>query len=166
MVLRVVRGSVIDQPVDAIVNAANTRMRGGGGIDGMIHLRAGAQLLRELQRVAPRGSEVSEAVVTGAGDLPHRHIIHVAGPIWRGGDENEPELLAASYRNALLAADGLACESVAFCSLSTGSFRFPLELAAPIAVRTMRETTVVHVQAVTLAMFGAAEFDVFSAAVR
>lgn len=165
MKIRVVRGSVIEQDVDAIVNAANTLMRGGGGIDGRIHERAGPSLLRELQRVAPRGAEVAEAVVTGAGDLPHRFIVHVAGPIWRGGNHGEAELLAASYRNALLAADARGCRRVAFCSLSTGSYRFPLELAAPLAVQTLREATVANVAEVVLAMFGAEEFAVFSAAV-
>ena len=162
--LEIVRGSVTDQAVDAIVNAANTRMRGGGGIDGRIHQLAGPRMLEALRRAAPRGSVVGEAIATPGFDLPHRYVIHVAGPIWRGGSEGEPEALAASYRNALLTADRLECASIGFCSLSTGAFGYPVELAAPLAIATLRQTLpdLQIVNRIVLAMFGKTEFDVFS----
>src|SRR5579875_1979407 len=99
--IEVVRGSVTEQPVDAIVNAANTSMQGGGGIDGRIHREAGRGLMEELRRVAPHGSPMSVPVVTGAHNLPHKKIIHVAGPVWHGGKNGETGQLAACYYNAL-----------------------------------------------------------------
>src|SRR5438477_2815955 len=99
--IEVVRGSVTAQDVDAIVNAANAMMRGGGGIDGRIHSEAGPGLLEELKRVAPDGAETGTAIITGGHKLKQRHIIHTAGPIWRGGKQGEPERLADSYRNSL-----------------------------------------------------------------
>lgn len=158
--ISLVRGALTEQPVDVIVNAANTRMRGGGGIDGRIHQLAGRKMLDELQRVAPRGAEVSEPFVTLGHDLPHRHVIHIAGPVWRGvGDE--PELLEATYRNAYLKAVGLGAGSVGFCSISTGAFGFPLELGAVIAVRTVSELVRIHPMKVVFAMYGAEEYEVF-----
>ena len=163
--LTLVRGSVTDQAVDAIVNAANTRMRGGGGIDGRIHQLAGPRMLEELRRVAGQGAEVGEAVVTRGYDLPQPIVIHVAGPIWRGGHEGEAEALAGAYRNALLAAESERCVSVAFCSISTGAFGYPLALAAPLAVATLTDTgaNLVHVERIVLAMFGREEYDAFHA---
>lgn len=164
MKINIVRGSVLDQGADVIVNAANTLMRGGGGIDGRVHQLAGPKLLLALQRVAPRGAEVAEAVVTPGFNLPAKWIVHVAGPIWRGGDQGEGEQLAACYRNALLAADKTESESVAFCSISTGTFGFPLDLAAPIALRSLAETghELHHIKKLTVALFGQEEFQVFS----
>ncbi|MEO6907968.1 MAG: macro domain-containing protein, partial [Abditibacteriaceae bacterium] len=104
--IQVVRGSVIDQDVDAIVNAANTMMRGGGGIDGAIHRAAGSGLLEELRRAARQGSATGEAIVTGGHDLKQKHIIHVAGPIYRNySPEEAAHLLAECYSNALEAAE-------------------------------------------------------------
>jgi O-acetyl-ADP-ribose deacetylase (regulator of RNase III) len=164
-VFEVVRGSVTDQEVDAIVNAANGAMRGGGGIDGRIHRSAGSGLMMELIRVAPGGAKTGQPVVTGAHNLPQKHIIHVAGPVWRGGNKGEPELLADCYRNCLAESDKLSLASIAFCSISTGIYGYPLADAAKIAVATAvayvrnhAETTLTRI---VFAMYGQEEFDVF-----
>src|SRR5579883_1324334 len=135
--VEVVRGSVTDQPVDAIVNAANTGMQGGGGIDGRIHRAAGPGLMEELARVAPHGAKTGTAVITHAHNLPHKHIIHTPGPVWNGGSRGEPELLASCYRESLKLADQFELESIAFCSISTGVYGYPIEEAAPLTVETV-----------------------------
>src|SRR5947209_6697925 len=112
--ISVVRGSLVDQDVEYIVNAANTMMRGGGGIDGVIHRMAGPNLLLELYREAPHGCNTGEVVVTEAYDLKHKGIVHTPGPRWKDGLHGEPELLAASYRNSLQAVHELKGESIAF----------------------------------------------------
>ncbi|MEI7576914.1 MAG: macro domain-containing protein [Armatimonadota bacterium] len=158
--ISVVRGALTDQPVEVIVNAANTRMRGGGGIDGRIHHLAGRGMLEELRRVAPSGAEVAEPVVTSGHDLPHRYVIHIAGPVWREiGDE--PDLLEATYRNAYLKAVELGVESIGFCSISTGAFGFPLELGGEIAVQTISALVTEQPLKVVFAMYGLEEFEVF-----
>ncbi|OWU65684.1 MAG: hypothetical protein CBB60_003420 [Armatimonadetes bacterium Cent15-Ar3] len=159
--ISVVRGALTDQSVDVIVNAANTRMRGGGGIDGRIHQLAGPKMLDELRRIAPRGAEVAEPFVTAGYELPHRHVIHIAGPIWRGtGDE--PGLLESTYGNAYLKAVELGVPSIGFCSISTGAFGFPLALGAEIALRTVVALAEDHPLDVVFAMFGAEEYEAFS----
>jgi O-acetyl-ADP-ribose deacetylase (regulator of RNase III) len=163
--IEVVRGSVLDQDVDAIVNAANTMMRGGGGIDGVIHRAAGDGLLEELRRVAPKGSSTGEAIVTGGHDLKQQYIIHVAGPIYRNYDPDEAaHLLAACYANALQAAEERALTSIGFCSISTGVYGYPLEEAAPVALVTTKkyfQDNDSTIQRVIFAMFTAREFEVF-----
>ena len=158
--MTVVRGSLLDQNVDVIVNAANTLMRGGGAIDGLIHQRAGFKMLLELQRVAPRGCEMGEVVVTPGFELPHQWVIHTPGPIWRGGNANEDELLANCYRNSMLKAQEIGAKSIAFCSISTGVYGFPIDRAAPIAISTIAPLAD-QFERVVFAMFGAQEFDVF-----
>lgn len=166
--IEVVRGAVQAQDVDAIVNAANTAMRGGGGVDGVIHKAAGKDLMTELIQVAPDGAKVGEVVVTGAHALPQKHIFHVAGPYWNNGKSGEADKLAACYRNCLDAAEKLGLESMAFCSISTGVYRFPIELAAPEAVQTVTDWLTAHpetsLRRIVFAMYGADEFDVFTAA--
>ncbi len=161
----VVRGSVVDQDVEYIVNAANTMMRGGGGIDGVIHQLAGPKLLLELYRVAPNGCPTGEVVVTGAHQLKHKGIIHTPGPRWKGGDHGEADLLAASYRNSLAAVHVLGGASIGFCSISTGSYRFPVELAAPIALGAVRawvsSVAETSIERVVFAMFSEAEYLVY-----
>ncbi|MDH7568151.1 MAG: macro domain-containing protein, partial [Armatimonadota bacterium] len=135
--LEVVPGSVLEQDVEAIVNAANTAMRGGGGVDGAIHRAAGSGLLEELKRVAPNGAPTGTAVLTSGHNLKQRYIIHTPGPVWRGGTHGEPELLAACYRSCMELAHQHNLESLAFCSISTGVYGYPLEQAAPIALKTV-----------------------------
>jgi O-acetyl-ADP-ribose deacetylase (regulator of RNase III) len=161
--VEVVRGSVLDQDVEAIVNAANTTMRGGGGIDGVIHQAAGPRLLDELRRVARQGCPTGEVVVTAGFDTGFRFILHTPGPIWRGGKVGEPDLLASCYRNCLRRADELGVRSLAFPSISTGTYGYPLEAAARLALVTIRATMlqVSSVQRVVFAMYGAIEYATF-----
>ena len=169
--VEVVRGAVQSQEVDAIVNAASTKMRGGGGVDGAIHTAAGPGLLEELRRLAPRGAETAQVVVTQAHDLPHRFILHVAGPIYRNHQPREAaRLLRACYRRCLDEAHRRGCASVAFPSISTGAYGFPLEAAARLAIAEIaafaREPEPSTLRRVVLSMFGAQEFEVFSRALE
>jgi O-acetyl-ADP-ribose deacetylase (regulator of RNase III) len=134
--LEAAAGDITTETVDAIVNAANRQLRGGGGVDGAIHRAAGADRLHAACRAigeCPPG----QAVVTDGFDLPARFIIHTVGPVWRGGTEGEPETLAACYRNSLAVADEVVARSVAFPAISTGVYGYPPEEAAAIAVTTV-----------------------------
>lgn len=161
----VVPGSLLDQKVDAIVNAANSAMRGGGGIDGAIHRAAGRELVTELMRVAPHGARTGKVVVTPGYKTGYQYILHVAGPVWRGGLNGEPGLLADCYRNAVLEAERLGLKTLGLCSISTGVYSFPLERAAPIAVKTVLETAT-KLEKVVFAMFGDKEYVTFAREVR
>lgn len=167
--LLLLRASVLGQPVDAIVNAANTGMRGGGALDGTIHRAAGPQMLRELEVEAPRGAQTAEVVVTGAYNLPQQWVFHVAGPVWKDSKASECEaLLEQSYLNCLEEADSRGLQSIAFPSLSTGVYAFPLERAAPIAlgaaVRYLNEHESSSLRRVVFALFGGTEFHYFQKA--
>ncbi len=135
--VNVVQGDITRAKVDAIVNAANTTLMGGGGVDGAIHRAAGPGLYLACRKF--NGCPTGEARITSGFNLPARYIIHTPGPIWHGGDGNERQLLANSYRNSLRLAEENGCRTVAFPSISTGVYAFPLELAAPIALTTIRD---------------------------
>jgi O-acetyl-ADP-ribose deacetylase len=140
--VELIRADITTLDVDAIVNAANTSLLGGGGVDGAIHRAAGPDLLAECRRLG--GAEPGDAKLTGGYRLPARHVIHAVGPIWRGGRDGENELLASAYRRSLEVAEGAGLASVAFPSISTGAYGFPIKLATPIAHATVREWLLDH----------------------
>ena len=166
--IEIVKGSVIDQDVDAIVNAANTAMRGGGGIDGAIHRAAGRQLMAELMRVAPNGAKTGSAVLTKGFNLKQPYIIHTPGPVWKGGSANEAVKLASCYRSCLEKADEKGLASIAFCSVSTGIYGYPLDQAAPLALRTVADYLDAHsdttLERVVFAMYQDSEYKAFTQA--
>jgi len=135
--LRLVQGDITRLAVDAIVNTANTSLLGGGGVDGAIHRAAGPELLEECRAVRARQGKCAtgQAVITGAGKLPARYVIHAVGPVWNGGNSKEDELLAGAYRNCLRLAVEHNVRTLAFPNLSTGIYGFPKERAAEIALR-------------------------------
>ncbi len=130
------RGDITDQKTDAIVNAANPSLQGGGGVDGAIHRRGGPRILEECRRIRESQGECppGEAVITSGGDLPARYVIHTVGPIWRGGDHGEEETLRRCYRNSLALAVRRGLGGVSFPSISTGAYGYPVDLAAGIAL--------------------------------
>jgi len=135
--LEAVQGDITQQAVDAIVNAANTTLLGGGGVDGAIHRAAGSELLEECRRIG--GCPTGEARITRGYRLLARHVIHAVGPVWSGGRRGEPELLRGCYESALRLAREHGLASVAFPSISTGAYRYPVEQAATLAVETVRQ---------------------------
>ncbi|QYJ16859.1 O-acetyl-ADP-ribose deacetylase [Rubrobacter xylanophilus DSM 9941] len=159
--VEVVRGDITDQPdVEAIVNAANAELMPGGGVAGAIHRAAGPGLAEECRPLAP--IRPGQAVITGGHRLPNRHVIHVLGPVY-GQDRPEEKLLADCYRNALRLAEENGVSSVAFPAVSAGAFGYPLEEAARVAIRTVREEAprLRGVRRVRFVLFGEREFEAF-----
>jgi len=165
-VLEVVRGDITTQDVDAIVNAANSALLGGGGVDGAIHRAAGPELLARCRLLG--GSPTGQARITPGFRLRADWVIHTVGPVWRGGDEGEAELLASCYRESLARADEVGARTVAFPAISTGVYGFPKERAAPIALRTALDAAADHptVELVRFVLFSEADLALWRRALE
>ena len=156
----------MDAEADAIVNAANSGLLGGGGVDGAIHRAAGPELLEECRTLG--GCDTGDAKITGAGRLPVRHIIHAVGPVWHGGDDGEPELLASCYRRAIELAAEHGDARVAFPAISAGVYGYPLEQAAEVAIGATRDAMEHHpeVDEARFWLFGDAAYEAFERALN
>ena len=140
--LKLVQGDITDQETEAIVNAANPSLMGGGGVDGAIHRKGGPRILEECKKIRetewPEGLPTGKAVITSGGRLKARYVVHTVGPIWRGGNRDEPKLLSNAYRNSLELAVTRGLKTIAFPSISTGAYGFPIEKASRIALKTVK----------------------------
>jgi O-acetyl-ADP-ribose deacetylase (regulator of RNase III) len=159
--LEIVQGDITREHVDAIVNAANESLLGGGGVDGAIHRAGGPAILAECRALG--GCATGDVKATGAGELHARYVLHAVGPVWHGGERGEPELLASCYRRALELARDLECRSVAFPAISTGVYGYPAEQAATVALATIHEYAVAPVELVRLVCFSQASLQILQA---
>jgi len=162
--IELTEGDITKVAADAIVNAANQTLLGGGGVDGAIHRAGGPSILEECRGLG--GCRTGEAKVTGAGRLPARYVIHTVGPVWHGGNRGEPELLASAYRSSLARAEELGLHSIAFPSISTGAYGYPMEQAAGLALATVVEhlRSGSKLERVIFVLFGQRALAVYEAA--
>jgi O-acetyl-ADP-ribose deacetylase (regulator of RNase III) len=162
------QGDITLETVDAIVNAANSRLMGGGGVDGAIHRRGGPKIMAETNQKYPDGCATGSAVISTAGELPAKFVIHAVGPIWQNGRHGESEQLAGAYRRSLQLAVEHDCRSIAFPALSSGAYRYPMEAAADVAISTtlefLREQG--RPELVRFVLFSEGAYQVFSAALK
>jgi len=161
-------GDITQQSVDAIVNAANSSLYGGGGVDGAIHAAGGPKILEECRNLRntklPGGLPTGEAIATTAGDLNAKYVIHTVGPIWSTGKDGEPALLRNAYHNSFQLAESMQLVSIAFPSISTGVYRFPIAQAADIAIHALMENLVTakHMKDVRMVLFQRSAYEVFA----
>ena len=162
--IQIVQADITTLAVDAIVNAANSSLLGGGGVDGAIHRAAGPELLEECRTLG--GCETGDAKITGGYELPANHVIHTVGPVWHGGDANEDALLASAYRRSLEVAAANGVRTLAFPAISTGVYGFPVDRAARIAVREVASYLEGHaeIDRVQLVCFGEQALSIFTTA--
>jgi O-acetyl-ADP-ribose deacetylase (regulator of RNase III) len=162
------QGDITRETADAIVNAANSSLLGGGGVDGAIHRNGGPAILEACKQLRQtqyvNGLPPGQAVATTAGRLPAKYVIHTVGPIWRGGAQGEPETLASAYHESVRVADKLQLSSIAFPAISTGAYGYPLEQAAEIAVHTTTQELAAgsHVRSIKLVVFDSGSFTVYA----
>ncbi len=167
--ISIIQGDITGQATDAIVNAANPGLMGGGGVDGAIHRGGGPAILEECKQIVSRQGRLptGQAVITAGGNLRARHVIHTVGPVWRGGNSGEPELLASAYRESLKVAADSKLSSVSFPSISTGAYGYPVAEAAKVAINTvasfLREQ-VTSVKEVVFVLFDSGTFESYSSA--
>ena len=169
--LVLVEGDITKVPSDAIVNAANSRLSGGGGVDGAIHRAGGPSIMQELDEMRPRIGRCAagDAVVTGAGNLPAKNVIHAVGPVFRDGNQGEPEQLASCYRTSLRLAEENGARSVSFPSISTGAYGYPIVDAATLALQTVvshLEQPECRIETVTFVLFGTLAYQAHLEAAR
>ena len=163
--ITVEKGDITSYKVDAIVNAANSSLLGGGGVDGAIHRKGGANILKECMEIRNKqgGCKTGNAVYTSAGLLKAKYVIHTVGPVWNGGNNKEREMLSSCYMESLKIAESLKVESIAFPNISTGIYHFPKDIAAEIAVATVKEylKTSEYIQQVYFVCFEDDNFDLY-----
>ncbi|PIV64989.1 MAG: O-acetyl-ADP-ribose deacetylase [Candidatus Nealsonbacteria bacterium CG01_land_8_20_14_3_00_12] len=159
--IKIIKGDITKVKVEAIVNAANKTLLGGGGVDGAIHRAAGPKLLEECKKLG--GCETGEAKITKGYNLPAKYVIHTVGPIWQGGEYNEEENLASCYKNSLKLAVENNIKSIAFPSISTGAYGFPIEKAAPIALREVKNFLEKNkaIEQVIFVLFSETDFQIY-----
>jgi len=166
--LELARGDITLQEVDAIVNAANSRLAGGGGVDGAIHRRGGPAIMAETDAKYPEGCPTGSAVLSGGGNLAAKHVIHAVGPVWSGGNQGEAEQLAGAVRRSLELAVEHDCRSIALPALSTGAYRYPMDQAARVSLSTAIDFLKEHgkPELVRFVLFDAGAYGVFAAALE
>ncbi|MBS7647303.1 MAG: O-acetyl-ADP-ribose deacetylase [Candidatus Bathyarchaeia archaeon] len=168
----IVQGDITEMDTDAIVNAANPSLMGGGGVDGAIHRKGGPKILEECKRIRateyPEGLPTGKAVITTGGNLKAKYVIHTVGPIWRGGSQSEPELLAEAYRNSLKLAVSKGLKTIAFPSISTGAYGYPIEKACKVALTTVKEFLEKEnkIDKVVLVLFSKRDFEIYKEAAK
>jgi O-acetyl-ADP-ribose deacetylase len=165
--IRLVRGDITEMATDAIVNAANSTLMGGGGVDGAIHRKGGPKILEECKIIRsieyPNGLPTGKAVITGAGNLKAKKVTHTVGPIWHGGNHNEPELLGQAYLSSLRLLTTSGLKSIAFPSISTGAYDYPVKEASRVALEKVKEFLLTEEKSfeIIFVLFSIADFEVY-----
>jgi len=166
-ILQLIKGDITDIEADAVVNAANSSLMGGGGVDGAIHRKGGPKILEECKRIRatewPDGLPTGKAVITSGGNLKAKYVIHTVGPVWLGGFHVEAELLKQAYKNSLRLAAAKGLKTIAFPSISTGAYGYPIEDASRIAVNTVKEFLEKEdkLEKVVLVLFAERDFEIY-----